>query len=193
MRTETRLADTRNVSQVLTMNLSDERPTYSPVMIQEDGGPWQEWRPEPEPEPEPPPPVGPLDLRVEVSIRFSNGDSGLGEVVKDLVIRDLFAREKLPSSEAEVAELTGREIIEPIRALIRAELFSRHQILPCDWLENDLELVDWYAHCRRAMPTKARLDDKLQWSRIGLRGRTIEQALAEVMAEADRCVGGIPY
>lgn len=174
------------------MSARDRYGPYPPVMIQENDGPWEEWRPDPEPEPQLPPPLGSRDLQIEVSIRFSTGDGLLDEIVKTLDLRGLFAEERLRSSEAEVADLTGREIIEPIRALVRAELFARFQTLPCAWVERDLELVDWYERCTRSYPGKHRLDDKQQWSRIGLQGKTIEEALAKVMEKFERDPGCLP-
>lgn len=127
---------------------------------------------------------GPEDVRVDVTIRITTGEGSIDEQTRTLTLPGLLNPSQLESSEATVAEAIGTELVEPIRARMRAELFSRANRLPTSWLEGDPELVDWYDTIRRAGIRTQRVDDKVQWSRIACGGRSLSDLLSEA-AESD--------
>ncbi|MCB1091041.1 MAG: hypothetical protein KDL87_05900 [Verrucomicrobiae bacterium] len=171
----------------------DSAPSSQPSGVRyfsENNGPPQEWPLEPEPEPESPPPLTSEDLEIAVTIRISNGDGVLEEWNTTELLRALLSQAGLPGSESRVADLIGREVVEPIRALVRAELCHRFGDLPEAWLEGDPELIDWYEQCRRSAGRDHRVHDKLQWSRIhrpkGPMKDWLEEVSARAMSEWDR-------
>jgi hypothetical protein len=151
--------------------------------IREADGRWEDLPPETDPALAPPPPLKPEDLQIDVTVRFSTGSGVLDEVTSSTVLRDLLNRKRLAHSEAAVADAMGRQVIEPIRALVRAELFDRFNQLTDDWLEGDPKLVEWYELCRHSRSREGRIQDLLQWARIGRQGKTMEELIMRVMSE----------
>lgn len=117
------------------------------------------------------------DVKVEVTIRFTTGIGGMDEMTQTMSLPGLLKPENLESSEARVAEAIGLELIEPIRARMRAEILCHFGQLPEPWLEDDPILIDWYKHIKLSGTRRGRMEDMAQWFRMIQGSRALSRAI----------------